>query len=302
MPLVSVVLPTYNRARTLRRAVQSVLRQTMSDLELLVVDDGSTDDTAQCLAAIGDPRMRVLTVTKRGVAAARNVGIAAAQAPFIAFQDSDDEWAALKLEKQLPLMQKRPDIGLVYSAVLRWDGTRVLYIPSGSDHPRADGDLSHIICWRNIAPTPAWLVRRECFERVGLFDESMPPVEDWEWMIRFSRQNHAHLIDEPLVTVYQSEDSISQSHGGVARALSLLALKHEAHFRHESPQALAHLHLRAGVRACLSGDFVAGRLSFIRGLSEQPWGVKFPLAWVLSFAGTRAMNAGWRLARRLRWT
>ncbi|MGB3624622.1 MAG: glycosyltransferase family 2 protein, partial [Henriciella sp.] len=100
--LVSVVIPTYNRARTLRRAVESVLRQSYTNLELIVVDDASTDDTKAVLSSINDPRMRVITYEfNRGCAAARNIGARDARGEYLAFQDSDDEWLADKLSKQV---------------------------------------------------------------------------------------------------------------------------------------------------------------------------------------------------------
>lgn len=297
-PLVSVVLPTRNRARTLGRAIRSVLTQTMGDLELIVVDDGSTDDTACQLATIGDARLRVIRIACANAGAARNAGIAAARAPVIAFQDSDDEWMALKLERQLAALSEDATADLVYSAVLRWDGVRVLRLPSARHEPGPQPSLGALVRRRDIVSTPAWLVRRECLERVGPFDESLPAVEDWEWLLRFAATGQARFLDEPLVIVNESEDSLSMRHDRVARALMMIAEKHRAQLRQEGRGVLARIHLAAGARACLGADVAAGRSAFARGLAEQPFALPLVGAWLLSFAGPGPMQAAWRYARR----
>ena len=104
--MVSVIIPTYNRAHVLPRAIESVLKQTYTELELIVVDDASTDDTAAVMTAITDPRVRYVRKEHGGAAAARNRGIAEAKGEFIAFQDSDDVWHSDKLEKQLPICKR----------------------------------------------------------------------------------------------------------------------------------------------------------------------------------------------------
>jgi glycosyltransferase involved in cell wall biosynthesis len=299
-PQVSVVLPTRNRARTLQRAMRSVLTQTMRDLELLVVDDGSTDDTASCIAGFADQRVRVLKADLGNVAAARNLGISAARAPFIAFQDSDDEWTAQKLERQLALMHSRPELELVLCSVLRWDGKRVRALPSTTAPAASGSDLCGDVYRRNIAPPPAWLLRRECMDRVGPFDQSLPPVDDWEWLLRFCQGGMASLLDEPLVIAYESDDSVSLRHASVATALARIADRYEARLRRESGRALAELRLAAGVRACMAGDPAGGRAQFMRSLAERPFGLKAPMAWLLSLAGPSAMQAAWQLARSYR--
>jgi glycosyltransferase involved in cell wall biosynthesis len=143
-----VVLPTFNRLYCLPRAVESVLRQTFTDIELIVVDDGSSDGTMDYLRTVSDPRLRVLRheVNKHG-AAARNTGIAAARAPWIAFQDSDDEWLVTMLERQVArVAEAGPEYGASYCGKIvygrddnfNFSSRRAAYMPSnsGREHPR----------------------------------------------------------------------------------------------------------------------------------------------------------------------
>ena len=128
-PTVSIILPTYNRAHTLRKAVDSILNQTYKDFELIVVDDGSTDDTYNLIKSINDYRIVYVKHEKnKGAAAARNTGIKLAKGKYIAFQDSDDEWYSHKLEKQMEIIENNKLIDIVYSSFfLIKNGQKYLY-------------------------------------------------------------------------------------------------------------------------------------------------------------------------------
>jgi glycosyltransferase involved in cell wall biosynthesis len=207
-PAVSVIIPTYNRRRMLREAVASVLAQREVALELIIVDDGSSDGTwddlhHRELAQIRDaapPRCRVVTerIEHRGPAAARNRGVALAGAPCIAFLDSDDLWAPQKLERQLDYMRTHPDYPLVQTNEL-WvrSGRRV---NPGSRHKKLAGDIFQPSLRTCLVSPSAVMMRVELFHEMGGFDEELAACEDYDLWLRILSRYPAGLLDEPLVT------------------------------------------------------------------------------------------------------
>jgi glycosyltransferase involved in cell wall biosynthesis len=216
--LVSVVIPTHNRARTLGRAIRSVLAQTHGDLECIVVDDCSTDDTAAVVEAIDDPRLRYIPRERNGGAgAARNTGVAAARGHFIAFQDSDDEWLLDKLAHQVAAMRDGPETAVgVYCAKIVYGidrdaihgGRRASVVP---DHAETglSGDIKEPLRRRNVISTQTLMVTAEAATRVGGFDEKIKNSVDWDYVLRLSELGEILFVDEPLAVAYRMEDSIS---------------------------------------------------------------------------------------------
>jgi len=201
-PLVSVILPTHNRAPVLRHAIHSVLAQTYDHLELLVVDDASTDSTAQVVEAIRDPRLRYFRLAEnRRAAHARNVAIRAARGSLLAFNDDDDLWLAEKLQKQIAhLRASPPDVGMSICGHLQQWQQGCSYIGGDEYFAQLDftgGMLDHLNV--ALAATPGWLVRREIVESVGGFDERMRCWDDWELAARMSRICRFAHLDEPLL-------------------------------------------------------------------------------------------------------
>jgi len=183
-PLVSVVIPVFNRAHTLRCAVESVLKQDVEAWELIVVDDGSSDGGCAIADSFGDPRIRTLRhETNRGAAAARNTGVQMARGRYIAFLDSDDEWLPGKLKAQITAMEKRPDApqALCTGFILHREETG----RRSKRWPRADGSWFETIldgCY--VSPGSTLMVRRECFAAIGPLDETLTRLEDWDWLLR----------------------------------------------------------------------------------------------------------------------
>jgi len=218
-PAVSVVIPTYNRATTVMRAIQSVRDQDFTDFELIVVDDASTDDTAQVVEALADDRVRLLVQPANGgVCTARNRGIAAARAPLIAFLDSDDIWLPRKLSRQVELMRASPaDVGLVYTGIEnRTSQGAEGFVPS------ARGDVFADLLRINRlhgAPSTA-LIRAEVFDMVGGFDPALPAIEDYEMWVRIARFWRVDFIPDPLAAYF---DVAEQDAAGVRRSRNLRA-------------------------------------------------------------------------------
>jgi glycosyltransferase involved in cell wall biosynthesis len=195
-PLVSVVIPTYNRAWCLAEAVDSVLAQELRGFELIVVDDGSTDDTPRLLEGYGEA-VRTLRRENHGVSAARNAGIAAARAELIAFLDSDDLWLPGKLRRQVEFFTSHPK-ALICQTEELWvkNGRRV---NPGKRHRKRGGMIFEPSLDLCLVSPSAVMVRRELFERVGLFDESLPACEDYDLWLRVSCRFPVHLIETPLI-------------------------------------------------------------------------------------------------------
>jgi glycosyltransferase involved in cell wall biosynthesis len=236
-PTVSVILPTYQRAWCLARSLASVLGQTYADFELIVVDDGSTDGTAGVVAGFADPRVRYVRLeSNRGAGAARNAGARRANGRFLAFQDSDDEWMPAKLERHLCAFETcGADVAVVYSDMERIprDGD-VRYHLSPSLTPGVLLDpvtRFYQVCKLGIQST---VIRRECFEEVGGFDEAFPALEDLELFIRLSRRVRFHHLQEPLVR-YHETDGISSDTAAKLVARRRLLRLYRRHLLRDDP-------------------------------------------------------------------
>jgi len=195
-PQVSVIIPTYNRAWCVREAVDSVLGQEFSGFELIVVDDGSSDETPQMLLAYGSA-LRMLRQENRGVSAARNAGIAAARGELIAFLDSDDIWLPGKLARQVEFFRRHPE-ALICQTEELWvkNGRRV---NPGRRHRKRGGMIFEPSLDLCLVSPSAVMLRRGLFDRVGIFDERLPACEDYDLWLRVSCRFPVELIETPLI-------------------------------------------------------------------------------------------------------
>jgi hypothetical protein len=205
MAVVSVIIPTHNMAGFVCQAIDSVLRQTYQQLEIIVVDDASEDATISVVASIQDPRLRLVRHREqRGPSAARNSGIQAAAGDLIAFLDADDLWLPAKLARQLEVFAQDPEAGLVYCGVYEVDSDlRFLRVPPPGDRWPSAGDAAFERVARRkpfiLAPLSSMVVRRSCFDEVGLFDEAIVQAEEWDLVLRLSLKWNLHCVPEPLV-------------------------------------------------------------------------------------------------------
>jgi glycosyltransferase involved in cell wall biosynthesis len=255
-PRVSVVIPAYNRAATIQAAVQSVLDQSFTEFELIVVDDGSTDNTLDILDTIEHPKLRVLREkTNSGAGAARNRGIAAARAPWVAFQDSDDLWHREKLERQMARLEEEeakantPPIAVYCGMEIEeTDGFR--YVPR-RDLAHREGDVLPELVSHSFISTQTLIVRRDILAAIRGFDENLRALEDWELMLRVAQRGPVALVDEPLVYQRFSDNSITNDQYCRVEARYLVVAKH-AELIDRFPSALAaqHYALSGGFRSC----------------------------------------------------
>jgi glycosyltransferase involved in cell wall biosynthesis len=211
-PAISVVLPTYNRAALLGRSIRSVLGQSYRDFELIVIDDGSTDETSVVVDGFSDPRIRYLPLPRNtGAGAARNVGIRIAKGKFLAFQDSDDEWLPSKLSKQMSAFKSgTAKLGMVYSdmqMILR-DGTVNYFAAPSVLSDCLINPATRFYQVHNLGIQSA-VIKREYLDEAGPFNEELPAFEDLEMFIRLSRRCDFQHLREPLVNYYDTQ-GISQ--------------------------------------------------------------------------------------------
>jgi glycosyltransferase involved in cell wall biosynthesis len=224
MTLVSVVIPTYNRANLIRRCVKSVLNQTVSDIEVLVVDDGSSDRTKATLEKIGDERFRYYKHEQnRGGAAARNTGIQHSSGDYIGFLDSDDVWHPTKLKKQLNQLDSKPaEWAACYCDVKRNRGNILIdtldTVVSRKSGPEGGEELIDDILTRKLdfGGTSTLLVRHDVVSQLDGFDESFQRIQDTEFIIRLLMEWKLTYVDEVLVTKYDTGSvSLNDSIGAV---------------------------------------------------------------------------------------
>jgi GT2 family glycosyltransferase len=214
-PQISVVVPSYNRAPMLGEAIESVLGQTYTNFELIVVDDGSTDDTAARLGRYG-AGLRVISQNHRGVSAARNAGARAARGRLLAFLDSDDLWRPEKLARQTKFMELHPEL-LISQTEEIWIRNGVRVNPRAI-HRKPAGDIflpSLKLCL--VSPS-AVMIRRDFFAALGGFDEALPVCEDYDLWLRIAVDHEVALISEPLVIKRGGHaDQLSRSVWGMDR-------------------------------------------------------------------------------------
>jgi glycosyltransferase involved in cell wall biosynthesis len=209
-PLVSVIIPTFNRANLVKEAIESVLAQTFQDVEIIVIDDGSTDETKEVVSKMPSDKTHYIYQNNMGPAAARNAGIRIARGQYIAFLDSDDLWLPKKLEKQLQLFEKLPpEVGLVHCSVFLKKGDElVLAKAKARGNPLRDFLLNTDNAYLS---TPAILVKKECFNKTGLFDETRWLSEDVDFCIKIAQHYKVDYVDEPLVTVREIGKSLTKN-------------------------------------------------------------------------------------------
>jgi glycosyltransferase involved in cell wall biosynthesis len=195
-PQVSVIIPTYNRGWVIREAIDSVLAQDFTDFELIVVDDGSTDDTGRILDSYGQD-LTVLQQPNRGVSAARNQGVGAAAGQLIAFLDSDDLWLPRKLSVQVDFFSSHPD-AMINQTEEIWIRNGVRVNPK-TRHQKFSGLIFERSLELCLVSPSAVMMRRSLFDQVGLFDEDLPACEDYDLWLRISWRFPVHLIETPLI-------------------------------------------------------------------------------------------------------
>lgn len=293
MPRVSVIIPTGNRVEALARAVRSVLEQSYKDLEILVIDDGASDETAGVVANFHGAPIRYLRHgTRRGSAAARNTGIREAASEYVAFLDDDHEWYPEKLMRQVQCIAASPvEVGGVYT------GCFIIERSTGEIRdqlvPRARGDLHQALLGGNcIGSASSMLMRRSCVEEAGGFDEGLASFYDYDLWLRAARHHRFEYVREPLLKYYVEGEECWITSDAFVRGLERMLKKYgeSAAFRRKC----AVYYLRLGVQFCEARQFNAGRRALLRAVRLRPSAAEPYVYLILAVLGGDSV----RLARR----
>jgi glycosyltransferase involved in cell wall biosynthesis len=220
-PAVSVAIAAYNHARYLGETLESALGQTFGDLEIIVVDDGSTDATGQLAQSyLTDPRVRYHRIAHAGASAAKNAAVQLGTAPLVALLDADDVWLPDKLRRQLALLEKDPELGVVYARRLEMDenGRQRSYEQPPLFRGRIVADLftDNPVCYSSA------LVRREVFDAVGFFDTQLTAAEDYDFWLRAALKYRFDYVDEPLIKYRRGPASTGRDEARLLQALAVM--------------------------------------------------------------------------------
>lgn len=198
-PLITIIIPTYNRAHFLPRSVQSALAQTFKEFELIIVDDGSTDNTVDVIQQFDDLRIRYLYQENQGVSVARNFGISQAKGKYIALLDSDDTWHPEKLEKQLAFVQNNPEFGLIYTHYDQFfvEKSKIIH-----RRPTTTSCTFNDLFLNCDIATSSTLILKSALDNVGYFDPSLTLWEDGDVFLRVAQKYPFHVIEETLTYYY----------------------------------------------------------------------------------------------------
>ena len=194
---VSAVIPSYNREKTIRRCIDSILRQTYEVSEIIVVDDGSTDGTLEILANEYSKKVKVIKQPHKGAQAARNAGICAAEGEYIAFLDSDDEWTEKRIELQMQVLEEKPDAVVCGNGYVVQDGRKKIW--------RTPGHSGYVYKMMLVSPFAlfqAMITKKENLLKIGLLDENVPSYQEWDTAIMLSKVCEFVFLDKPLFIYY----------------------------------------------------------------------------------------------------
>lgn len=207
-PLVSVIIPTFNRVNYIGRAIESVIGQTFPNFEIIIIDDGSTDDTCKYINSLNNNKIKYYYQSNKGVAAARNKGLEVANGDFIAFLDSDDEWLPQKIEKQLNLFKSNPLLGMAYcgSEILN-EENKVLTRRYCQINCR--GKIFKHLILNNFIPTPTVIIKKNIIKKAGRMVEDLKFGEDWHYWLKVSLLTEVDFINEIQVRFRRLEDGLT---------------------------------------------------------------------------------------------
>ena len=299
MPAVSVIVPTHNRASLLRRAIDSVRRQTVGDFEIIVVDDASSDDTAGVVRGYGDPRIRYIKLPGNGgVASTRNAGIAAAAGDFIALLDDDDEWLPEKLQRQVDLFDRGgPAVGAVYSGYREIDQATSDVIAERL--PAFRGQIfENLLVAGRFTPTSTIMVRTECFRRLGGFDPAFRYGEDYDMWLRVAREYEIDFVNDCLTNVYFQPSGLTQNYQAIISGSELHLERYRDFFASHRSVYSAQLQ-RLGTLYCFTDRVTIGRSMFIEAIRLDPRSIKNYVCLALSFLGGNMFRASYSAKDRL---
>jgi glycosyltransferase involved in cell wall biosynthesis len=295
--MLSVIIPTYNRPGMVCRSVQSVLDQTYTDLEVIVVDGSDNDDTRKKITSLSDDRIKYFKVENRSAANSRNIGIKLARGEFIGFNDDDDEWHPDKAERQLQRLAEVKSAKIVYSSFTKEIRGSIRTTPDKTIIKKS-GSIYKELLLRNFVGLQTMILHRSCYQGL-LFDEDLRCIEDWDWVIRLAKKYVFEFIEEPLVTLIDTPKSVNKSAYSVkAGAYRRIYEKHRGELKKLPFVEAKHL-LSIGNNLCLAGDIRGGREYLRKSLKVGGKKPKILASFLLSFLGGKAYGFAFKHYERL---
>ncbi|MGD0451892.1 MAG: glycosyltransferase [Candidatus Bathyarchaeia archaeon] len=298
MPEVSVIIPTYQSRKFVEAAIDSVLTQTYTNYEIIIVDGGSTDGTLEILHSYGK-NVKILRQTGKGIANARNTGLLASQGKYVAFLDSDDLWLPDKLEIQIKLFDKMPeDVGLIYSDTLPFfERYKKLNLDSAFQKhmPRRGKVLSYLLR-DNFIPTSTVIVRKSCFDKVGFFDESFLLSEDYDLWLRIAEEYDIDYQEFALAKHRLHEENITRNFELHFQNELLLQnkilpyLKKEASSKHEFYKMYYQPYLSFGIEWFYEKDTKKSRQKIKQYIELYPYNFSAFFFFFLTFVPISRLN------------
>ena len=298
---VSVIIPTYNRAHLVGRAIKSVLNQTFQDFEIIVVDDGSTDSTKEVVTSFNDTRIRYIKhQMNKGGNAARNTGLKNSKGEYIAFLDSDDEWLPEKLERQLEVFEKSEDerLGAVYCGIILFSENMNKEIKKVLPEKRGCIFENLLIGLTTVVPTAGscGLIKKEVFNKCGFFDEceelKKGGHQEYEMWIRIAKKYNFDFAKKCLLKYHiRSGNSVSTTVAlqDAVRANEYIVDKFIEDYK-KVPKILSNRLRYIGGHYCLGGDVKRGGKLFLRSIRYNFLNIKSYICWLISLFGAGVYN------------
>lgn len=306
MPRVSVIIPVFNRADLIAETLDSVLAQTYRDFEIVVVNDGSTDNTLRVLSNYKAHNVRVISQRNQGQGIARNTGIHASKGDLIAFLDSDDLWLPKKLECQLSLFDSQPNLAWCYSDAMCFSGktNHDLYPFSYRNKPYK-GQVAIYLLLKCFIPTLTVVVLRSVFNEVGLFC-NLPKAQDWDLWLRIAARHPIRRVPEVLARYRMHEGNICGKQTiNFQHQCHIEVIKRAVAFAPEiyeplRQKALAVRSLEAGQQFLIQGLMPAARRMFMKAIHYNSQTPVPYFCWLLTLIGSKTVESLFKIRRMIR--
>ncbi|ETW97359.1 MAG: hypothetical protein ETSY2_44780 [Candidatus Entotheonella gemina] len=287
-PKVSVIIITYNRAQLLKTAMQTVFDQTFEDFELLIIDNGSPDDTENTVKSFHDPRVRYIKhAQNQGEGGARNTGVQHAEGEYIAFLDDDDEWLPNKLQLQVELLDAQPkQVGFVHSALINFYADTGEELEKKRPVEAVSGKVFDRLLQENFVILSTVMARKECFDAAGPFDLSIPAGLDYDMWVRISQTYEFAYIDTPLIKYRIHRNNLGSNFGLQIRGQEAFFNKYKAYTSIPGkPNSVRYFKL--GLLYGFTHDLKTARRIYLKSIRLYPLNPKPYVAFLLTFLGQR---------------
>jgi len=300
-PLISIIIPTYNRGKYLPNTIKSIIEQNYKNWELFIVDDGSTDNTKEIIGEFTnkDSRIHYLTYqNNRGANYARNLGIKESKGGIITFNDSDTIWLPHKLEKQIEILTVENTDVVFSTYLLEIKNGKFIINPSLPKNFNVKEELSTYLLKRNIIGTPALMLKKECFEKCGYFSEELPRFQDWDLALLLAGKCNFAFINEPLFTAFDAENRISNSVKKLIEAREYILSRHYKKFS-KNPALLSNQLFYLARSYCRDGNIKKCREKAMEGIKVAPLNLKNYIVFAITIGGKPTVKAITNLLIRL---